>query len=217
MTAPRSGESIVDLGCGTGKQLCQLAHAIGVLGIAVGFDLSSSSLHLLLERARNQHLSNLGIIRSDFNSLNIFRDRLFDIVLSCFSIYEAKDPGPLMEEIWRKLKAHGRCFICGPDENNNSELIEFCERIMQTAPSPSIQRMKAAGEEVRKTFRDFVIERFENRLIFTFPEQLVEYWKAYYLYDEAYEQAFIKAVNEHFARNRRFVTSKRVVGFLGKK
>jgi precorrin-6B methylase 2 len=45
--APRSGESVLDIGCGTGGMLVPLAEAAGERGTVVGIDLADPMCHVV--------------------------------------------------------------------------------------------------------------------------------------------------------------------------
>jgi len=70
---------------------------------------------------------------------------------------------------------------------------------------------------MQRVFPSFETSRFTNRVTFADPEQLTTYWKSYYLYKPAFEKAFLEAVKQHFESERVFVTTKEVIGFVGKK
>src|SRR5580692_7796984 len=48
--APKRGESVLDIGCGTGTTLLRLAEAIGQTGQALGVDISDQQLALARHR-----------------------------------------------------------------------------------------------------------------------------------------------------------------------
>jgi trans-aconitate methyltransferase len=98
LLAPRSGEYILDLGCGTGQLTQQIANS----GAEVrGIDLSEA----LIDRARNNypHLQFSVEDARDFNC-----DRSFDAVFSNATLHWVKPPEAAIESIYRCLKPGGR-------------------------------------------------------------------------------------------------------------
>lgn len=137
--------------------------------------------------------------------------------MSNFSIYYAANPIRVIDEIITKLQPSGRCFVCGPTVGNNRELLKFCKTFMPLPRTNTIGQMKRVGREMQRIFSIFETARFTNTLTFTHPEQLTTYWKSYYVYNPAFENAFLQSVKEHFERERVFITTKEVIGFVGKK
>src|SRR5262249_1230306 len=57
--APRPGERGIDVGCGRGAALFELAEAVGPTGWATGFDLSPRMVELTAWEAKERGLSNV--------------------------------------------------------------------------------------------------------------------------------------------------------------
>lgn len=207
----------MDLGCGAGQQLCNLSRKLSEDGLAVGLDISADSLRRLLYLSEKSRASNLQAVLSDFNSLNCFQEGSFDIIMSNFSIYYAANPIRVINQVVKKLRPNGRCFVCGPGVGNNRELLKFCKTFMLIPKINTIQQVKRIGRQMQRIFSKFETTQFTNTLTFSHSEQLTTYWRSYYVYNPAFEEAFLEAVKVHFERERVFVTTKEVVGFVGKK
>lgn len=65
------GDTVVDLGCGTGVNLPVLADAVGEHGQVVGVDLSSGMLAKARRRADRHHLSQVTLHRVDIRSFRL--------------------------------------------------------------------------------------------------------------------------------------------------
>lgn len=63
--ALRPGETVVDLGCGTGANLAPLARAVGPTGRVVGVDLSSGMLARARDRVERHGWTNVELVQSD--------------------------------------------------------------------------------------------------------------------------------------------------------
>jgi trans-aconitate 2-methyltransferase len=98
LLAPREGERILDLGCGTGHLTNQIA-ARGVT--VIGLDKSPA----MIERARTLYPD----IRFEAADATSFRlDEPFDAVFSNAAIHWMKDQDGVADSIWRALKPSGR-------------------------------------------------------------------------------------------------------------
>lgn len=98
LLAPRPGERILDLGCGTGH-LTSLIAAAGAS--IIGVDKSPR----MIESARRSY-PDLEFVESDATSLGF--DSKFDAVFSNATIHWIKDQRALASAIWRALKPGGR-------------------------------------------------------------------------------------------------------------
>lgn len=217
------GLSIIDLGCGIGKQTIPMAKIVGSTGNITAVDVSNESLGILINEARNKNLGkNITVLNYDIDSLNEQLDTSkFDRVLASFSIYYSTNPEALFKTIHSVLKPDGLFFFCGPSSENNRELKKFIASIK------NFQEEKAAGgadfmettglELARNMFNSVEIFAFENSLKFDASDSLYRYWSSYNLYDENLDSAFYEAANEHFKTNDYFITYKRVIGVKAKK
>jgi len=213
----REGSRIADIGCGTGRLLLRLIQKASNIAYAIGLDSSTESLRGFKKAMDQKGFANFHPVHSDLQSLNIFRDHMFDVILACFSLYYAIDPKDVVTQVHNKLLPTGQFIVCGPDYQNNRELIEFCESIFPAPQVRTIEIMKEIGVTVRTVFGNLQTEKFTNELHFPSPDKLIQYWRAYYLYDPDYEKAFVQGIREFFKRNNEFITTKRVIGFLAEK
>ncbi|CAN5853136.1 class I SAM-dependent methyltransferase [soil metagenome] len=102
--AARSGERILDLGCGTGLLLRELGEAtIGT--VACGVDLSVDMLQVALE-----HSSVLRLAAADAHHLP-FQHAAFDAVVSSSSMHHWARPDEVLTEIARILRPGGRLVV----------------------------------------------------------------------------------------------------------
>ena len=108
--APRSGEHILDIGCGAGETTRDLAKAVGPDGSVVGIDLSAA----ILAYARRETESNqrLRFIEADAQQF-AFESQAFDAAYSRFGVMFFADPIAAFRNIRRSLGPNGRlAFVC---------------------------------------------------------------------------------------------------------
>lgn len=99
LLAPRSGEMILDLGCGTGD----LAHQIAESGATVvGIDRSLA----MIERARQKYPS-IAFVQADGQSF-AFRPGTFDAVFSNAALHWMTNAAGVVACVWNALKPGGR-------------------------------------------------------------------------------------------------------------
>jgi SAM-dependent methyltransferase len=115
--APRRAETIVDIGCGTGQTVLQLADHVGAEGKIVGVDIAP----LLLDRARERAagLTQARFVESDAARLDL-PDGSVDAIYSRFGVMAFAEPVTAFANFHRMLKPSGRlAFVCwrSLDEN----------------------------------------------------------------------------------------------------
>jgi SAM-dependent methyltransferase len=107
--APAAGEAILDVGCGAGGTLLQIAERVGASGRVVGLDVSRP----LLERARERtsHLPNVALLEGDA-AAQVFSER-FQGVFSRFGVMFFADPLQAFTSLRAALVPEGRLgFVC---------------------------------------------------------------------------------------------------------
>jgi ubiquinone/menaquinone biosynthesis C-methylase UbiE len=209
--------SVLDLGCGTGKQSIPIAEIVGVKGSVTSVDISKESLNTLAREADAKSLADrIHLINCGLDELkDKIEEDSYDRVLSSFSIYYAKDPAELLRTVKKTLKKNGIFFFCGPSLQNNIELKLFHQKIKNiTLPqSEGALFLEDSGQQTAKElFGNITINKFENVLKFDSAEALYKYWSSYNLYDPGIDEQFKQAAKEHFKTNQFFETSKRVIG-----
>jgi ubiquinone/menaquinone biosynthesis C-methylase UbiE len=212
------GLSILELGCGIGKQTLPMAQMIGDTGSIVAVDISADALNSLNEQAKNLGvLQRIRLICCGLDELDEYlHEHIFDRVLSSYALYYARNPSKVFHTIRSVLKSGGICFFCGPSRNNNIELRNFHYSLKGEATpieSGAPMFMEETGQQLaREMFSEVKIVEFQNALRFDSPEALYIYWSSYNLYDERLDEAFKHAAADHFRTNLKFETSKRVIG-----
>lgn len=110
--ALRPGEHVLDIGCGPGFVLREIAGAVGSAGRAVGIDASESTL--VLGRRRCGEYPQVELLRAEATRLP-FPDEAFDVALAT-QVYEfVPDLDAALGELRRVLRPGGRAAIIDTD------------------------------------------------------------------------------------------------------
>jgi SAM-dependent methyltransferase len=164
------GEQILDVGCGPGYYVAELAEQVGETGHVTGVDPAAPMLAIAEERCAK--LPNTDLREADATSLP-FDDASFDAVLSVQVLEYLGDVGPALAEIHRVLRPGGRAVLWDVDWGTASMHArdrERCDRVLRVwdehLTDPSLPRtlgprLRAVGfEDVRMEGHTFATVEF---------------------------------------------------------
>jgi SAM-dependent methyltransferase len=101
------GQSILDLGTGTGAVAARAAQTVGPPGQVVGVDLSPDMLAFAQRRMTAEGLTNVQLREGRAEALPA-EDAAFDVVVASLSMMYVLDRAAAAREIARVLRPHGR-------------------------------------------------------------------------------------------------------------
>ncbi|MAF84717.1 MAG: methyltransferase type 11 [Chromatiales bacterium] len=113
------GASVLDLGCGAGRDVYTLAQLVGADGFVVGVDMTPEQLDVA-RRHETWHVEEFGYPTSNVKFIdgNIERlektglaDEQFDVIVSNCVINLATDKQAVLNEAWRLLKPGGELYF----------------------------------------------------------------------------------------------------------
>jgi SAM-dependent methyltransferase len=108
--APKSGESVLDIGCGGGATALDLARAVAPDGTVVGVDLSAAVLAFAQSAA--ERCERVRFVQADAQ-VYPFEPASFDAAFSRFGVMFFADPAVAFSNIRRSLRPNGRlAFVC---------------------------------------------------------------------------------------------------------
>jgi ubiquinone/menaquinone biosynthesis C-methylase UbiE len=102
----RSGSRVLDVGCGPGAALMQVARLVPG-GEVVGVDLSLEMLQLADERARRAGVDNVALFQADAADLASTFARSFDVAYSCLVHHHLTEPAAAVRGIVASLRPGG--------------------------------------------------------------------------------------------------------------
>ena len=103
----KTGETVLDLGCGAGLDVLLAAQKVGPTGKAIGIDMTDDMIHRARDNAQEAGLSNVEIHLADIESLPL-DDNSVDCVISNCVLNLVPDKSVAFAEIFRVLKSGGR-------------------------------------------------------------------------------------------------------------
>ncbi len=110
--APRSGERVLDVGCGCGQTTLELARLVGASGVVSGVDISQPMLAEAQRRAAGAPGARIAFEVGDAQTKK-FEEGAFDLIFSRFGVMFFEDPRAAFVNLHRALRPGGRlAFAC---------------------------------------------------------------------------------------------------------
>jgi ubiquinone/menaquinone biosynthesis C-methylase UbiE len=210
--------SVLDLGCGTGKQSIPMARMVGRGGSVFSLDVSKESINDLKASAKKGGVSDtITAINNSFDYVKeLKKHKEMDVVISVYALYYADHIEDIIKNIRDIVSINGIFFACGPAKNNNFFIKNFISQIINTGDNTSTPASVFMEEIlpplVSKYFQSFKILTFENHLKFDSAISLYEYWKSHNMYDPSIDKDFYANAVSYFKNNPVFENVKNGVG-----
>jgi len=176
----KPGQTILDVGCGAGKQ-CFLYHDhLDGQAEITGGDVNEE----LLEKARFENLrleKDVKFMPLDFDQPFGVPDNHFDLASCCFAIYYAADIPFTISEFHRVIKPGGVMFTSGPMPANKKMFYNIITEAtgLPIPPMPGSSRFSTEiFSTIQSMFSKVELEIFENPLTFDTTAPFIEYTRA---------------------------------------
>jgi demethylmenaquinone methyltransferase/2-methoxy-6-polyprenyl-1,4-benzoquinol methylase len=159
LLAAAPGEKALEVGCGTGHCLVELAKAVGPRGKVVGLDLSPNMLAEALKTVTHAGCADRVELRQGDGEKLPFADGSFDALFMSFTLELFDTPAvvPVLVECRRVLRAGGRLGVVGMSKEGKGVLLELYEwthkhfpNLMDCRPIFVRQAVEAAGFTIRE-------------------------------------------------------------------
>lgn len=115
----RRGQSVLDIGCGTGASVLAVSEFVGPDGSVEGLDIASQMLECARQRLQDAGIDNARLTKADAQ-VHPFEPLAFDHVVSRFGVMFFDDPVAAFANIARTVKPGGRLTLAcwaSMDEN----------------------------------------------------------------------------------------------------
>jgi ubiquinone/menaquinone biosynthesis C-methylase UbiE len=214
------GNSLLDVGFGSGKQLVEYIKLVGPSGRVVGVDGKAAVAYVT--RLLGSNHPNVHLIEGDMDRLHEYFDsgEPFDRVASCFAVSYSTNARKLIQDYRKLLKNQGRLLLVGSTDGNAEELLDIQRRVGEVPRSYTDGRafMVAVAEPLlREQFRNVKAYTFINPLTFPDWKSLMDYWSATELYSPSIEAKIGEEFKAVFIRKQPFTITKHVMGILAEK
>lgn len=211
------GMRIVDLGCGTGKQLFAIAERVSRDTELIGIDVSEDAVSAVNARADGEGQTNVRAVRASLDDCpEALPDGAYDLILSTYAIYYARDLSGLLTDLAAVLTPSGSMFLCGPGAGTNREMIALVNELADAADDrvPEVVDFLDARQldSLRRTYRLVTVSYLENSVSFISPAEVMTWWRNHNMFRPAVEQRVAGELERWFAGNSAFRLTKHVLG-----
>jgi ubiquinone/menaquinone biosynthesis C-methylase UbiE len=129
------GATVLDVGCGTGFPLLELAQRLGAGATVHGLDPWAQALRRARFKAGVIGVANTTLTRGDGGAMP-FPDGRFDLIVSNLGINNFADPDAVFAECGRVLKRGGRLALTSNVEGHMAELYAVFETLLTDLGHP---------------------------------------------------------------------------------
>ena len=181
----------------------------------MGLDISSEAIKEINQRAAQENQNNIFAIAGSIDECNkILSGKKFDLILSTYAIYYAKNFKKIILELKDLLKPKGQIFLCGPGKGTNQEMTLI---INQT--NPKIQQAGVSDfisleeiKEMEKSYAKVEVARLSNQIKFSSTEEVMQWWKNHNSFVSEKNKEVWNLVQSQIKDKREFFLTKNVLG-----
>lgn len=190
---------VLDLGCGTGKQVHLLAPLLAADNDFYACDLAPESL---ADLQRNyQGKPRLHAIEGSFDQLpTAIASQTFALIYSAYAFYYTQDLPALMAQVHDLLLAGGVFWFIGPAPGNNRAFLDILEQFYPTEAFLHRVSEEFVGEikvEAAKWGMEMLDEaRLENTVSYPSPADFMHYLKNSLYYQAGFDGEIEAALEE---------------------
>jgi ubiquinone/menaquinone biosynthesis C-methylase UbiE len=155
----KAGQTVLEVGCGTGRNLHLLHDAVGPGGLVVGVDASGGMLARALRLSSKRGWSNVRLIQQDAAELTL-EDRI-DGALFSLSYSALPDRDAVLDNVWEMLRPGGRLVVMDaglPPSRVGRALTGVGELVARIFPGDPYSR---AWEDLTRLSPTVATERFQ--------------------------------------------------------
>jgi ubiquinone/menaquinone biosynthesis C-methylase UbiE len=219
--AVRSGEDVLDVGCGSGVQTIPFANLVGPTGSVSSLDISADSIALLKSRIdSNLRVEAVAADMADLRQVihEIFSVKRYSLAHSSYALYYSPKRLDVLDVMRAALKPGGRCAVFTPNKPHG--LVELAARF--TDIPRDVEESLRFGPIVlqpyfEKYFRRIEIYNFHNLVSIPSSDVLIEFYRQTTYYDVQAESKIRSAVDEAIKQKGRFDYEKNgylIIGFV---
>ncbi|MFZ3058793.1 MAG: methyltransferase domain-containing protein [Candidatus Methanoperedens sp.] len=127
----KTGNNVIDIGCGTGRLTLHVARIVGSNGKVVGIDPSVQRIEVARRKVRDAPLLNVSFEIGNSNDLYHFENDCFDIVYLNIVLHWIQEKEDAFAQIYRVLKPGGRLGITTGNKDKPYTVKSIIEEVLR--------------------------------------------------------------------------------------
>lgn len=203
-------DSVLDAGCGSGKQTFWFSDRLDGGGQVCSFDISEKSIADI----NSKKLANVEAVVGSFDDiegvLNSFSVKKFDLIHSSYAMYYAKKPLYTLRSLLPALKDDGKMAVCAPYAVNS--FLDFLSQF-QKIGQLNWDCMEFINDTAlifaHNNFSDVRTHIFVNNMRVTELDDLMQNYKSSTFYDASAEKNIASAAKKIIDKNGFFHIQKK--------
>jgi len=152
--------NVLDVGCGNGFPLFELAHQLGPSANLTGVDIWEPALQRALFKKNFYGLKNVEIIKADASELP-FKNNQFDLITSNLGINNFEKPQKSLDECFRVLNPSGEIKITTNTVGHMRLFYSVYEKVLKNIGKSDLIPALKKQEAHRKTVEE-ILDLFKN-------------------------------------------------------
>ncbi len=185
----REGQTVLDIGCGTGRLTLNVAKLVGPGGKVIGIDPSQNRIEIAARKSGEKPKSNISFEIGNSNELDHFKSKSFDVVYLNVVLHWILDKKDALNQIYRILKPGGRLGITTGNKDKpytvKSIIIEILQRPRYSGVSGA-KKEHSSPVNIRELellimesgFKEFEMTCKKDPRYFETPLKCIEYVEA---------------------------------------
>lgn len=151
MMSIKTGDSVLDIGCGTGRLAMQVSGIVGLSGSVTGIDPSSHRIEIANARLKN--VQNVSFRIGQGENLGDLQESAFDHAYYCAVFHWIEDKKSALREAYRVLKPGGQVGITSRSRSSTFSIKSIVDNILEKYPE-EMQTMKQNNTGMWATRKD---------------------------------------------------------------
>lgn len=212
---------ILDLGCGTGKQILNFSKFFSPNTVFHGYDIAKESIDELINNYTSNpqlktNLDNFENIEKHFSS-----DEKFELIYSFYALYYTNNLKKLVEFIYDHLKEDSYLWVVTPFEGTNNEVFKILNKYYEFNQKVFYSINKFYKELIqlcRETgYKNIKVNRLNNKIFFNNAESLYSYISNTTFYNNEFDEQIKNEIETIFKEISSFSLSKNVLSLIFEK
>lgn len=210
----KPGMSVLDIGCGTGKQYLKFLEEIGTSGRIIGLDASEEMINKLnaeLPYGLSNATTTVGKME---NIEDIFSGEKFDLIHSAYALYNGETPIDTIKQICSLTIDGGKFLVVGPYGKNQDDFYKDLGNCQEVDKRMVWNSQKFMEEivipKVKLLYGKVNTYTASNVITFSKLDDLMAFWRSNY-FNKDTEECIKEMFNKKLIDNGKYVLIKHIM------